>query len=88
MGNTCKPMAVSFQCMTKSTTNKKKKKKENQKQNQNKTKPWYLTSLEKSECLAPLGPHSDVATLAEAEQLQAPVAAVCSRWSIIVPATL
>ena len=24
MGNTCKPMAVSFQCMTKSTTNKKK----------------------------------------------------------------
>ena len=29
MGNTCKPMAVSFQCMTKSTTNKKKGKKEN-----------------------------------------------------------
>ena len=27
MGNTCKPMAVSFQCMTKSTKNKKKKKK-------------------------------------------------------------
>ena len=27
MGNTCKPMAVSFQCMTKSTTNKKRKKK-------------------------------------------------------------
>ena len=25
MGNTCKPMAVSFRCMTKSTTNKKKK---------------------------------------------------------------
>ena len=25
MGNTCKPMAVSFQCMTKSTTNLKKK---------------------------------------------------------------
>ena len=25
-GNTCKPMAVSFQCMTKFTTNKKKKK--------------------------------------------------------------
>ena len=24
IGNTCKPMAVSFQCMTKSTTNKKK----------------------------------------------------------------
>ena len=32
MGNTCKPMAVSFQCMTKSTTKKRKKeKKENQK---------------------------------------------------------
>ena len=28
MGNTCKPMAVSFQRMTKSTTNKKKKKEE------------------------------------------------------------
>ena len=27
MGNTCKPMAVSFQCMTKFTTNKKEKKK-------------------------------------------------------------
>ena len=27
IGNTCKPLAVSFQCMTKSTTNKKKKKK-------------------------------------------------------------
>ena len=26
MGNTCKPMAVSFQCITKSTTNKKRKK--------------------------------------------------------------
>ena len=24
MGNTCKPMAVSFQCMSKFTTNKKK----------------------------------------------------------------
>ena len=29
MGNTCKPMAVSFQCMTKFTTNKKKIKKRN-----------------------------------------------------------
>ena len=27
MGNTCKPMAVSFQCMTKSSTNKKNKNK-------------------------------------------------------------
>ena len=31
MGNTCKPMAVSFQCMTKFTTNKKKKKKKHSK---------------------------------------------------------
>ena len=29
MGNTCKPMAASFQCMTKSTTNKKKERKKN-----------------------------------------------------------
>ena len=28
MGNTCKPMAVSFQCMTKFTTNKKKKRRD------------------------------------------------------------
>ena len=32
MGNTCKPLAVSFQCMTKSTTNKKKKKEKKKKQ--------------------------------------------------------
>ena len=31
MGNTCKPMAVLFQCMTKFTTNKKKKKKKERK---------------------------------------------------------
>ena len=31
MGNTCKPMAVSFQCMTKYTTNKKKINKKNKK---------------------------------------------------------
>ena len=30
-GNTCKSMAVSFQCMTKFTTNKKKKEKEEKK---------------------------------------------------------
>ena len=29
MGNTCKPMAVSFKCMTKSTTNTKIKNKKN-----------------------------------------------------------
>ena len=32
MGNTCKPMAVSFQCMTKFTTNKKIKKLKKKKQ--------------------------------------------------------
>ena len=31
MGNTCKPMAVSFQCMTKFTTNKKTNKQTNKK---------------------------------------------------------
>ena len=31
MGNTCKPMAVSFQCMTKFTTKKKKVKKKKKK---------------------------------------------------------
>ena len=39
MGNTCKPMAVSFQCMTKSTTNKKKEKKKNNFQYEAKTPP-------------------------------------------------
>ena len=34
MGNTCKPMAVSFQCMTKSTTNLKKKLKINKQINE------------------------------------------------------
>ena len=33
MGNTCKPMAVLFQCMTKFTTNKKKKKKKKSQKN-------------------------------------------------------
>ena len=42
MGNTCKPMAVSFQCMTKSTTNKnnnnlKKKKKKRSNSSQHET---------------------------------------------------
>ena len=36
MGNTCKPLAVSFQCMTKSTTNKKKKKKNHKKKKKKK----------------------------------------------------
>ena len=33
MGNTCKPMAVSFQCMTKFTTNKKKRERKKKKEN-------------------------------------------------------
>ena len=37
MGNTCKPMAVSFQCMTKFTTNKKKRKKKKKKKKEKKT---------------------------------------------------
>ena len=36
MGNTCKPMAVSFQCMTKFTTHKKIKKLKKKKKN------WFL----------------------------------------------
>ena len=36
MGNTCKPMAVSFQCMTKFTTNKKKRKKKEKKKKKKK----------------------------------------------------
>ena len=38
MGNTCKPMAVSFQCMTKFTTNKKKKEKKKEKKRKKKKK--------------------------------------------------
>ena len=38
MGNTCKPMAVLFQCMTKFTTNKKKKRKESILKSKNKKK--------------------------------------------------
>ena len=43
MGNTCKPMAVSFQCMTKFTTNKKKKGK-------SKKKNHKISSEEKPRC--------------------------------------
>ena len=41
MGNTCKPMAVSFQCMTKFTTNKKNKKKKE-------SNPEFKNSLEQN----------------------------------------
>ena len=46
MGNTCKPLAVSFQCMTKSTTTIKKKKKKKEKKN--------LGFPEQLACLHPL----------------------------------
>ena len=45
MGNTCKPLAVSFQCMTKSTTNKKKKKKKDS---------WTLTASLGQSLVGPL----------------------------------
>ena len=41
MGNTCKPMAVSFQCMTKSTAIKKKLKKK--KKDRDQFSLWHLT---------------------------------------------
>ena len=41
MGNTCEPMAVSFQCMTKSTTNKK----ENHTQKINKNIEYVIFSV-------------------------------------------
>ena len=44
MGNICKPMAVSFQCMTKSTTIKKKLKKI-QEQKQSKSSEFVRSSL-------------------------------------------
>ena len=44
MGNTCKPMAVSFQCMTKSTTKKKKKKAGSSKGKYKKKKKPYTQS--------------------------------------------
>ena len=40
MGNTCKPMAVSFQCMTKSTTIKKKKKEKKEKEKKKKRRKF------------------------------------------------
>ena len=59
MGNTCKPMAVSFQCMTKSTTNKKKK-------NKKKTKTliaflfFLLLNLEKDSFLVTIAKAGDI----------------------------
>ena len=45
MGNTCKPMAVLFQCMTKFTTNKKKKKKKCKTGKKKKKKAKYQRCL-------------------------------------------
>ena len=45
MGNTCKPMAVSFQCMTKYI----KKKKNKNKKNKNKNKPHLYFQKKKKE---------------------------------------
>ena len=54
MGNTCKPLAVSFQCMTKSTTNKKKKIKKikkNKKKKEKKKRLIYKIGLGKKVCI-------------------------------------
>ena len=53
MGNTCKPLAVSFQCMTKSTTNKKNKKKKYLGINLTKWAKdicWELQNINKGNC--------------------------------------
>ena len=50
MGNTCKPMAVSFRCMTKSTANKKLKKKKKEKAEEPEIKlPAFVQSCVKEE---------------------------------------
>ena len=49
MGNTCKPMAVSFQCMTKFTTNKKKRKKKEKKRK--KKDPCISLGVKSEDCL-------------------------------------
>ena len=47
MGNTCKPMAVSFQCMTKFTTNKKKRFKGKTKSKLASSELGYLVEISK-----------------------------------------
>ena len=47
MGNTCKHMAVSFQCMTKFTTNKKKDKQQQQQKNKELFLPILKNNLRK-----------------------------------------
>ena len=48
MGTTCKPLAVSFQCMTKSTTNKKKKKQKKKKKKRIKSRGFLGGSVIKN----------------------------------------
>ena len=55
MGNTCKPMAVSFQCMTKFTTKNKKIKKKRKCRGGVKGSPVRSTLG----CVCVLGLHSD-----------------------------
>ena len=52
MGNTCKPLAVSFQCMTKSTTNKKKINKKKKKKRKQKTDGRIVPDLEQRKLYA------------------------------------
>ena len=73
MGNTCKPMAVSFQCMTKSTTIKNKKNKKIypniKKKMQKKQKIIHRASF-----LEISGATVEVRVTFNAEQMRAPVA--------------
>ena len=48
MGNTCKPMTVSFQCMTKSTTNKKKKRTNGEGERERDAQTGYLLEMRAS----------------------------------------
>ena len=59
MGNTCKPMAVSFQCMTKSTTIKKKKKK-NLPANAGDTKTWVQSLDQEDPLEKEMATHSSI----------------------------
>ena len=59
MGNTCKPMAVSFQCMTKSTTIKKKKK-NNLPANAGDTKTWVQSLDQEDPLEKEMATHSSI----------------------------
>ena len=57
MGNTCKPMAVSFQCMTKFTTNKRKKKKALKKKKKEMLRPPQVCQRAQTQLHLRLGDH-------------------------------